>query len=79
MIIPIIPHKKKSEITDFIEISAEDYCRKQEQIKKNHKIIDCADLVRTLLMLNFYPAIVQRAIEMCPALDLFEEVKHNEQ
>ena len=75
MIIPFIPHKKKSETTDFIEISAADYCRKEEQIEKNHKIIDAADFTRILLKFNFYPPIVKRAIEMCPALDLFEEEK----
>ncbi len=80
MIIPFVAHlvdtkKKKSDMADFYEISAEDYCRKQKEIEKHHKIIDAADLVKILMDLNFYPGIVQMAIESCPALDLFEEEK----
>lgn len=75
MIIPFVPNNKKSDMADFYEISAEDYCRRQEKIEKHHKIIDVADLERILMRMNFYPAIVRKAIEECPALDLFEENK----
>ena len=40
-----------------------------------HKIIDAADLEKILMNMNFYPDIVRREIELCPALDLFEEDK----
>ena len=40
-----------------------------------HKIIDVADLEKILMRMNFYPAIIRKAIEECPALDLFEEDK----
>lgn len=75
MIIPFIAHNKKSDMMDFYEISAEDYCRKEKQIENHHKIIDVADLERILMRMNFYPAIIRDAIEACPSLDLFEEEK----